>query len=857
MEGSIADSQHVIKPVEKIPKTLPILPLRETVVFPETVTPLAVGQERSVKLIDDVLHKDKMIGLATIRKPEVEVAGPDDIYEIGTAAIIHKMLKVPDGSLRILVQGVKRIKIASYTLNDPYLVAKVDVLEDKIEMTKEVDALSRNLQNVFTKIIGLVPYLPEELQMAASNVDDPSALCYLIASAIKIKTEEKQDLLEEIDVEKRLRKLTVILNRELEVFELGSKIQSDVQSEMDKNQREYFLRQQMKAIQEELGEVDEIAAEVNELRTQIDELDLPEEVDRQARRELDRLSKLQPAAAEYSVIRTYLDWILTIPWSLSTEDKLDINRAQEVLDEDHYDLEKVKNRILEYLSVAKLKQDMAGPILCFVGPPGVGKTSLGHSIARALGRKFIRISVGGVRDEAEIRGHRRTYIGAMPGTIIRAIRDAESNNPVFMIDEMDKLGADFRGDPSSALLEVLDPEQHFSFRDHYLDLPFDLSKVLFIATANMLDPVPPALRDRMEVIELSGYTEEEKIHIARKYLIGKQTEANGLGPKTISFTDKAILRIIQDYTREAGLRNLEREIGSVCRKVARELAEGKKGKFKIDEQAVENFLGKKRFFSEAKRMTSEPGVATGLAWTTSGGDIIFIEATSMHGKGMLTLTGQLGDVMKESAQAALSWVRSHSDELGIPEDYFQSHDIHVHVPAGAVPKDGPSAGVTMTTALASLAIGKPVASNVAMTGEVTLSGKVLPIGGLKEKVLAARRAGIDTVILPRENEKDLDDVPEHLRKEMTFVPVDEVKEVLKAALLDGSAARKAPVRKKTTAAPAKKTSSRTKTGRAATARAKRAKATVKAAGGKVSSLRKAASARKSSPAKTGGKTSRK
>ncbi len=838
MEGSITESPQVIKPVEKIPDTLPILPLRETVVFPETVTPLAVGQERSVKLIDDVLHKDKMIGLATIRKPDIEVAGPDDIYEVGTAAIIHKMLKVPDGSLRILVQGVKRIKIAQYTLTDPYLVAKVDVLDDKVEMTKEVEALSRNLQNVFTKIIGLVPYLPEELQMAASNVDDPSALCYLIASAIKIKTDEKQDLLEEIDVEKRLRKLTVILNRELEVFELGSKIQSDVQSEMDKTQREYFLRQQMKAIQEELGEVDEIAAEVNELRGQIDELDLPEEIDRQARRELDRLSKLQPAAAEYSVIRTYLDWILTIPWNKSTEDNLDIARAQEVLDEDHYDLEKVKNRILEYLSVAKLKQDtagvMAGPILCFAGPPGVGKTSLGHSIARALGRKFIRISVGGVRDEAEIRGHRRTYIGAMPGTIIRAIRDAESNNPVFMIDEMDKLGADFRGDPSSALLEVLDPEQHFSFRDHYLDLPFDLSKVLFIATANMLDTVPPPLRDRMEVIELSGYTEEEKIHIAKRYLIRKQTEANGLGPKSITFNDKAILRIIQDYTREAGLRNLEREIGSVCRKVAREIAEGKKGKFKIDEKAVENYLGKKRFFSEAKRMTSEPGVATGLAWTMSGGDIIFIEATGMHGSGGLTLTGQLGEVMKESAQAAMSWVRSHSDQLGIAEDYFQKHDIHVHVPAGAVPKDGPSAGVTMTTALASLAIGKPVASNVAMTGEVTLSGKVLPIGGLKEKVLAARRAGIDTVILPSENEKDLDDVPEHLRKTMKFIPVDEVNQVLKAALLDGTAA----VRKKAAGG-----------GKAAAAR--------KAAAGKSAPSKAAAKAAAKTPAKAAAKSIKK
>ncbi|MHB1390673.1 MAG: endopeptidase La [Thermoleophilia bacterium] len=795
MESSIIDEP--VRLTDEIPDIIPILPLRETVVFPETVTPLAVGQERSVRLIDDVLHKDKMVGLVTITNADVETAGPNDVYAVGTAAVIHKMLKVPDGSLRILVQGVKRIRVMEYIQSDPYLMARVEVLDDKVQMTKEVQALSRNLQNVFTKIIGLVPYLPEELQMAASNVDDPSALCYLIASAMKIKTDEKQELLEELDVEKRLRRLTVILNRELEVFELGSKIQADVQSEMDKTQREYFLRQQIRAIQEELGETDEIAAEVNELRGQLDELKLPEEVDRQARRELDRLSKMQPAAAEYSVIRTYLDWLIIIPWDKSTEDILDINRAQEILDEDHYDLEKVKNRILEYLSVAKLKKDMAGPILCFVGPPGVGKTSLGHSIARALGRKFIRISVGGVRDEAEIRGHRRTYIGAMPGTIIRALRDAESNNPVFAIDEMDKLGADFRGDPSSALLEVLDPEQHDSFRDHYLDLPFDLSKVLFIATANMLDPIPPALRDRMEVINLSGYTEVEKLHIARKYLISKQLKANGLAPKHIKFTDKGILKIIQEYTREAGLRNLEREIAAVCRKVARQIAEGNTGKFKIDEKAVEELLGKKRFFSEVRRMTSEPGVATGLAWTPNGGDIIFIEASSMHGKGGLTLTGQLGDVMKESAQAAMSWVRSHADKLLIADDYFETHDIHVHVPAGAIPKDGPSAGVTMVTALASLAMGKPVLSNLAMTGEITLSGKVLPIGGLKEKVLAARRAGLDMVVLPFENEQDLDDVPEQLRREMTFILANEISDVLDAALADGSkkTSRKAPAKK--------------------------------------------------------------
>ena len=790
MESSLSETQPAIQEVDEIPEIIPILPLRDTVVFPETVTPLAVGQERSVKLVDDVLHKDKMIALATISNKDVETAGPDDIHEVGTAALIHKMLKVPDGSLRILVQGVKRIRILEYTESEPYLVARVEVLEDEVEMTKEVEALSRNLQNVFTRIIGLVPYLPEELQMAASNVDDPSALCYLIASAIKIKTDEKQELLEELDVEVRLRKLTVILNRELEVFELGSKIQSEVQSEMDKGQREYFLRQQMKAIQEELGETDEITAEVNELRATIDELKLPEEVDHQARRELDRLSKLQPAAAEYSVIRTYIDWLISIPWSKSTEDRLDIKEAEAVLDEDHYDLEKVKTRILEYLSVAKLKSDMSGPILCFVGPPGVGKTSLGHSIARAVGREFIRISVGGVRDEAEIRGHRRTYIGAMPGTIIRALRDSGSNNPVFMIDEVDKLGADFRGDPSSALLEVLDPEQNDSFRDHYLDLPFDLSKVLFIATANILDPVPSALRDRMEVIELSGYTEEEKVKIARRYLIPKEIEAHGLVPKQILFTDKAVLKVVQDFTREAGLRNLEREIAAICRKVAREIAEGKVKRVTVGEAAVTRYLGKKKFFSEARRMTSEPGVATGLAWTMNGGDIIFIEATSMHGNGKLILTGQLGDVMKESAQAALSWVRTRAEELKIPEDYFQKNDIHVHVPAGAVPKDGPSAGVTMTTALVSLATGQPVLSHIAMTGEVTLTGKVLPVGGIKEKVLAARRAGLTTVILPRENEKDLDDIPEHLRKEMEFVPVDDVSEVLRHALRDGKAAAK-------------------------------------------------------------------
>ena len=620
--------------------------------------------------------------------------------------------------------------------------------------------------------------------MAAANVEEPGALAFLVASTMRIKTEDKQELLEEADVEQRLRKLTRILARELEVLELGSKIQSDVRSEIDKTQREYFLRQQLKAIQQELGETNEQEAEVNELRTKLDQLTLPDEVRKSAEHELERLSQIQSASAEYPVIRTYLDWIVTLPWNISSDDNLDIKHAREILDRDHYDLEKVKDRILEYLAVRSLKSDLRGPILCFVGPPGVGKTSLGRSIAEAMGRKFERISVGGVRDEAEIRGHRRTYVGAMPGIILRAMRDAGTDNPLFMIDEIDKMGADWRGDPSSAMLEVLDPEQNNTFRDHYLDLPFDLSKVMFITTANQLEPVPGPLRDRMEIISLAGYTIEEKLHIARNYLVPKQVVANGLRPSQVTFDDAAIREVITSYTVEAGVRNLERELGSICRKLARMVAENGTGRrrFKVGPKRVRELLGRPRVFAETKRRTADAGVATGLAVTSVGGDILFVEASAMPGSGHLTVTGQLGDVMKESAQAAVSYVRAHSGELGLPDDYFAKHDLHIHVPAGATPKDGPSAGVTMATAVASLVTGTPVSADVAMTGEVTLTGQVLPIGGLKEKTLAAQRAGITTVIMPARNEADLEDVPEELRKGMTFVPVDRVEQVWKAAM---------------------------------------------------------------------------
>src|SRR3954466_9332399 len=692
------------------------------------------------------------------------------------------MLKVPDGTLRILVQAAQRVRIDDWVHEQPYLVAEISELPDHMTApANEVEALKRNVQTTFMQIVEEVPYLPEELQLAVANVEDPGALSNLIAGALRLPTEEKQALLEEVDVAKRLRRLA----QELEVISIGTKIQTQVQGEIEKGQREFVLRQQLKAIQDELGEFDESAAEANELREQLAAIELPEEVRKQADRELERLENLPPQAAEHGVIRTYLEWIASLPGDRTTEDNLDLAHAREVLDADHYDIEQVKDRILEFLAVRKLKPDARGSILCFVGPPGVGKTSLGRSIARAMGREFERISAGGVRDEAEIRGHRRTYIGAMPGTIVRALRDAGSRNPVFMIDELDKMGADFRGDPASAMLEVLDPAQNDTFRDHYLDLAFDLSDVVFIATANVLDTIPGPLLDRMEVIELAGYTLDEKRHIARRYLVGRQIKANGLKPSQIEITDAALTAIIEEYTREAGVRNLERQIGTVCRKVARQVAEGKaKGKVRISGKKARELLGRRRVFAEQRRRTKVPGVATGLAWTPTGGDVLFIEATSMPGSGSLTITGQLGDVMKESAQAALSYIRGHwrevSPELG--EEWFAKHDIHIHVPAGAVPKDGPSAGVAMTVALSSLISGRSVRNDVAMTGEVTLTGQVLPIGGLKEKSLAAQRAGIKKVIVPSRNEGEVAEIPEHELGNLEFVYVDEVSQALAAAL---------------------------------------------------------------------------
>jgi ATP-dependent Lon protease len=770
----------------ELPSQLPVLPLKDTVVFPDSVLPLAIGQDRSVRLVEDVVSGNRLLALVASKDRDVEQPGWDDLYEIGTAAVVQKMIRVPDGSLRILVQGISRIRLLDRLEDDPYLVGRFVDVPDVYEESPETQALSQNVQTLFARMIGLVPYLPEELALAAANVDDPSALCHLVASTLRLTTEEKQQLLELDDVEKRLRAVLVILNRELEIAELGSKIQNQVQSEMESSQREYFLRQQLKAIQEELGEGDPEQAEITELRDRANEVKLPEQARKAVDRELARLEKLPAASAEYGVIRTYLEWILSLPWDKESQDNLDLEQARKVLDEDHYDLDKVKERILEYLAVSKLKDgDLSGPILCFVGPPGVGKTSLGQSIARTLDRKFVRISVGGVRDEAEIRGHRRTYIGAMPGTIIRALRDAETRNPVFLIDEIDKMGADWRGDPASAMLEVLDPEQHSTFRDHYLDLPFDLSKVLFICTANQVETIPPPLLDRMDVINLSGYTEEEKLGIAKKYLVPKQLKAHGLTRAKLSFTEKGLRTIIREYTREAGVRQLERQIAAVCRKAARRIAEGATEKMSADDKRVREWLGPRRFLADVRKRTSEPGVATGLAVTAVGGDVLFIEATFYPGDGRLKVTGQLGEVMQESAQAAHSWVRTHALELDIDPNWFGQNDVHVHIPAGAVPKDGPSAGITMATAIASVATAKPVSDEVAMTGELTLSGQVLPIGGLREKALAAQRAGIKKVIFPRENESDLEELPEETREELEFIPVDWIQEAFEVAF-DGS-----------------------------------------------------------------------
>jgi ATP-dependent Lon protease len=783
---SAEEQQRAEELGEELPARLPVLPLKETVVFPESMTPLAIGQERSVRLIDDVVGGDRLLALVTVQDEDADPPGFDDLYEIGTAAVVHKMIRVPDGTLRVLVQGVRRVRLVRQAGDDPYLVGEFVELPDETEETKELEALKRNVQGLFARIIGLVRYLPEELQLAATNVEDPSALCHLVASTLRLKTAEKQQLLEEASVEQRLREVSLILNRELEVFELGTRIQSQVQAELEKGQREFFLRQQLKTIQEELGEGDPEQAEVAELRGRIEKLELPAEAEKAAMRELARLERLPAAAAEYGVIRTYLDWIATLPWGVTTTDNLDLAHARKVLDEDHYDLEKVKGRILEHLAVSKLRNDPTGQILCFVGPPGVGKTSLGESIARTLGRRFSRLSVGGVRDEAEVRGHRRTYIGAMPGSIIRALRDAESMNPLLLIDEIDKLGADVRGDPASAMLEVLDPEQNGTFRDHYLDVPFDLSKVLFICTANTVDSIPGALLDRMEVIALSGYTEDEKLGIARRYLVPKQIAAHGLTPPDrLTIGDGALRQVIRDYTREAGVRGLERRIADLCRKAARKVAEGFDGTIDVDETVVRADLGPRTYSSDVRRRTVDPGVATGLAYTAAGGDVLFIEAAAYAGKGKLTITGQLGEVMRESAQAALSWVRSHADRLALPENWFAEHDVHLHVPAGAIPKDGPSAGITMATAIASLVRGLPVSNEVGMTGEITLTGQVLPVGGVREKILAAQRAGLKRVILPSENETDLEDLPPETRRDLEFTFVDSIEQVF-AVAFDGA-----------------------------------------------------------------------
>jgi ATP-dependent Lon protease len=769
----------------RLPDALPVLPLRDSVAFPDTMLPLAVGQPRSIKLVDDVLAGNRMLVMVASKEPEAEDPSPDQLYRVGVVGVVARMMKVPDGTVRILVQCEQRVELGDFVATSPYLIARISEAPDELVPSTELEGLRRNVQTTFSRIIEELPYLPEELQLAVANIDEPAELTHLIAGALRVKTEEKQGLLEERDVTKRLRLLSEILARELELVEIGSRIQTQVQSEMDRGQREYFLRQQLHAIQEELGEVDEQQAETDELRKLLEEAKLPEHAWKIAERELARFERLPPQSAEHGVIRNYLEWIASLPWTKSTTDNLDLKHARTVLDRDHYDIERVKDRILEFLAVRKLNPEARSSIVLFVGPPGVGKTSLGRSIASAMEREFERMSVGGVRDESEIRGHRRTYIGAMPGTIVRALRDAGSNNPVLMIDEIDKMGADFRGDPASAMLEVLDPEQNSSFRDHYLDIPVDLSSVFFICTANQVDTIPPALLDRMETIELSGYTHEEKREIAARYLVPRQMERNGLGRKKIQFTKAALDRIIDGYTREAGVRALEREIGSICRKVAREFAErSRRSKRTIRPETVEELLGKPRFQPEVKRRTSEPGVATGLAWTPVGGDVLFVEAIAYPGDGKLQITGQLGDVMKESAAAALSYVRNLDGGLGsgVSPDWFKEHDLHLHVPAGAIPKDGPSAGITMATAIASRVTCRPVRSDTAMTGEITLTGMVLPIGGLKEKALAAQRAGIRRLIIPRRNERDIDDIPEPLRMKMTFLPVDTVDEVLDAAL---------------------------------------------------------------------------
>jgi ATP-dependent Lon protease len=768
-----------------IPNRLPILPLRGTVLFPELILPIMVGRKKSVKLIDEAMEGDRIIGVVTQHSSEVEDPDLGELYAVGVAAHLVRMVREMDGTQRVIVQGLERIKILRYVQEDPYLVAEVKVLADEEAKGVEIDALVMNLKNLFQRAVELAPHLTVELKNMVLNIKDPGILADIIASNLNINPAEKQEVLEIEKAKDRLNKVHILLAREVQVLELGDKIQSQVKEDIDKTQREYYLREQMKAIKKELGEIDEHSAELKELKDKVENAGMSEEARKVAEKELDRLSKMPPASAEYTVARTYLDWLVELPWSKSTDDNLAIDHAHKILEEDHYDLQKVKKRILEYLAVRKLKKDMKGPILCFVGPPGVGKTSLGMSIARAMGRKFTRISLGGVRDEAEIRGHRRTYVGALPGRIIQGVKKTGSNNPIFMLDEVDKIGTDFRGDPSSALLEVLDPEQNFSFSDHYIDVPFDLSKVMFITTANVLETIPPALKDRMEVLELPGYSDDEKLMIAKQHLIPKQLGEHGLSSDLLEFKDEPLLAIINSYTREAGVRNLEREIAAICRAVAKEVAEGKQEKVTVQTDKTEmlhRFLGPVKFFPEVAERTSNPGVATGLAWTPTGGDIIFVEATKMNGEKGLSLTGQLGEVMKESAQAALSYIRSKAKDLGIEENFYQKNDIHIHVPAGAIPKDGPSAGIAMFIALTSLLTNKPVRNDVAMTGEITLRGLILPVGGIKEKVLAGKRAGIKTIILPQKNEKDLEELSEHIKEGMEFRFVQRMDEVVKIAL---------------------------------------------------------------------------
>lgn len=766
----------------QIPEELAILPLREIVVFPYMIVPLMVGRESSIRLVDDALVDKRIIGLVAQKDNDVEQPGTDDIFSFGTAGLIHRMIKMPDGNLRILVQGLSRIELTEFTSTKPYLRAKVKTIKDIDSKGNVVEAMRRNIVSLFNKIVNLSPNLPEEAFVAAMNIENYSKLADFVASNINIELEARQQLLETIRVDKRMELLLGHLQRELELLELGQKINTDTRSELEKSQREYFLRQQLKSIQKELGEVDEHAAEIEELRKSIEEKPMSQETREAALRELERLERMPPQAAEYTVSRTYIDWILNLPWMESTSDSLDIDTTKAILDEDHYDLEKVKERILEYLAVLQLKSDMKGPILCFVGPPGVGKTSLGRSIARALGRKFIRISLGGIHDEAEIRGHRRTYVGALPGRIIQGIRNCGSRNPVFMMDEVDKVGMDFRGDPTSALLEVLDPEQNFSFRDHYLEVPFDLSQVMFITTANLIEPIQPALRDRMEIISLPGYSPSDKTSIARIHLVKKQLGEHGLKRKNLVITDSALQSIILDYTREAGVRNLERQIATICRKTAVEVVKDPTFHITINVKNLHEYLGPPKMFREDRMSKPEVGVATGLAWTEVGGEILFIEATAMPGSGRLILTGSLGDVMKESAQAALSYVRANADRLGIPTKYFEKHDIHLHIPAGATPKDGPSAGVTMAVALASLISGRKVDNTLCMTGEITLRGKILPVGGIREKLLAAVRSRVPKAMIPIQNKNDFEEMSEEHRSKLDVTYIETIDQAWDLAL---------------------------------------------------------------------------